>query len=212
MQAMRLIDNLKWRYATKKYDPSKKVSQQDINYIKEAVKLTASSYGMQPYQVLEITDPVLRQELKPLSWDQSQVTDASHLFVFCNRTDVSDQDIDRSMEMRAQLSQVSIEVLSRYGDLVKRKLAEKSEVEMFHWTAKQTYMALSNALMACAELQIDSTPMEGFEPEAYNLKLGLTQKGLNASVLLAVGYRHAEDKAQHNKKIRKPIDSVFVEV
>lgn len=114
--------------------------------------------------------------------------------------------------MLHEVNQIPADKISGYGEFVKGKLAEKSDVEMFHWTAKQTYMALANALNACAELRIDATPIEGFEPAAYNEKLGLTEKGLNASVLLAVGYRHAEDTAQNNKKVRKPIDSVFVEV
>ncbi len=206
---MQLIKNLKWRYATKKFDPSKKVSQQNIDYIKEAVQLTASSYGLQPFKVLEIENPELRAELKPLCWNQSQITDASHLFVFCNKIVVTGEDVDSSMQLRSEVNDIPIEKISGYGDFVMGKLNEKSNVEMFHWTAKQAYMALSNAISACAELQIDCTPMEGFESGPVNEKLGLKEKGLNAAVLLAVGYRHAEDKAQNSKKVRKPISAMF---
>ena|SRR5690554_4195174 len=206
---MQLVENLKWRYATKKYDASKKVSEKDINYIKEAVQLTASSYGLQPFKVLEIKDPALKEALKPLSWNQSQITDASHLFVFCNKIKVTDEDVDGMMQLRAKTNNIPIEKISSYGEFVKEKMKEKSDVEMFHWTAKQAYMALSTALIACAELQIDATPMEGFDAEDYNIKLGLKEKGLNASAWLAVGYRHADDIAQNNKKVRKPISSLF---
>ncbi len=206
---MQLVENLKWRYATKKYGASKKVSEKDINYIKEAVQLTASSYGLQPFKVLEIKDPALKEALKPLSWNQSQITDASHLFVFCNKIKVTDEDVDGMMQLRAKTNNIPIEKISSYGEFVKEKMKEKSDVEMFHWTAKQAYMALSIALIACAELQIDATPMEGFDAEDYNIKLGLKEKGLNASALLAVGYRYADNIAQNNKKVRKPISSLF---
>ncbi|HEY9169488.1 MAG TPA: NAD(P)H-dependent oxidoreductase [Lutibacter sp.] len=209
---MQLIENLKWRYATKKFDPSKKVSQQNIDYIKEAVQLSASSYGLQPFKVLEIKNPVLRSALKPWSWNQPQITDASHLFVFCNNIEVTAEEVDDLTQLKSDINEIGIEKLSGYGDFVKGKLKEKSAIEMFHWTAKQTYIALSNAINACAELQIDCTPMEGFDPDAYNKKLGLKENGLNACVLLAVGYRHSEDIAQNSLKVRKPMASIFEEI
>ena len=209
---MQLIDNLKWRYATKKFDSSKQVSQQNIEYIKEAVQLSASSYGLQPYKVLEIKEPKLREELKRISWNQSQITDASHLFLFCNFLDVSEEDVDSLVRLKSEINEIDIQKLSGYGDFVKSKLKEKSESGMIHWTAKQTYIALSNAMNACAELQIDCTPMEGFELNDYNEKLGLPQLGLNACVVLAIGYRNNKDMSQHSKKVRKSIDMIFEEI
>ena len=209
---MQLIENLKWRYATKKMDASKKVSEQDIDYIKEAVQLSASSYGLQPYKILEIESPLLREELKPLSWNQSQITDASHLFVFCNYNTADEHDVDDLIHLKSKTSGAPIDKIYGYGDFVKGKLKQKSETEMFHWTAKQTYIALSNAMNACAELQIDCTPMEGFESKDYNQKLGLTEKGLNACVLLAIGYRDNEDASQNSKKVRKPINTIFEKI
>jgi len=208
---MQLIQNLKWRYATKKMDASKKVSQQNIDYVKEAVQLSASSYGLQPYKILEIKNPKLREELKPLSWNQSQITDASHLFVFCNYKLVNEKDVDDLIQLKSETNGISIDKISAYGDFVKNKLSEKSAIEMENWTAKQTYIALSNAMNACAELQIDCTPIEGFESGQYNQKLSLTERGLNACVLLAVGYRHNEDVSQNSKKVRKSIDTIFEE-
>jgi nitroreductase len=209
---MQLIENLKWRYATKKMDASKKVSEQDINYIKEAVQLSASSYGLQPYKVLEIESTQLREELKPSSWNQSQITDASHLFVFCNFLQIEEKDVDDLINLKSEINNLPIDKISGYGDFVKGKLKEKSETEMFHWTAKQTYIALSNAMNACAELNIDCTPMEGFENDAYNKKLGLSEKKLNACVLLAIGFRDNEDVAQNSKKVRKSIDAIFEKI
>lgn len=209
---MQLIEHLNWRYATKKMDASKKVSDKDIAVVKESIQLAASSYGLQPYRVLEIKDPQLREELRPLSWNQSQVTEASHFFVFCNQMTVTDEDVDRLIQLKAEINQIDLDKISGYGDFIKGKLTEKTETDMFHWTAKQTYLALSNAMNACAELRIDCTPMEGFDTKAYNEKLGLTEEGLNACVLLAIGYRHQEDTAQHSKKVRKSLDDLFQEI
>lgn len=105
---MHFIENLQWRYATKKFDASKKVSQQHIYIIKEAVQLSASSYGLQPFRVLEINNPKLREELKPLSWNQSQITDASHLFVFCNAIEVTENDVDNLIELKSNINNISI--------------------------------------------------------------------------------------------------------
>ena len=208
---MQLIESLKWRYATKKMDATKKVSEQDIDCIKEAVQLSASSYGLQPYTVLDIRDSELRKEIHPMCWNQSQITDASHIFIFCNYNKVDEQDVDSLIRLTSETNEVPIEKISGYGDFVKGKLKEKSEIEMFHWSAKQAYIALGNALTACAELNIDSTPMEGFEPEEVNKLLGLNDKGLNACVILAIGYRSLDDKTQYSKKVRKPINTMFEE-
>lgn len=208
---MQLIESLKWRYATKKMDATKKVSEQDIDCIKEAVQLSASSYGLQPYTVLDIRDSDLRKEIHPMCWNQSQIMDASHIFIFCNYNKVDEQDVDNLIRLISETNEVPIEKISGYGDFVKGKLKEKSEIEMFHWSAKQAYIALGNALTACAELNIDSTPMEGFEPEEVNKLLGLNDKGLNACVILAIGYRSLDDKTQYSKKVRKPINTMFEE-
>lgn len=209
---MQLIESLKWRYATKKMDATKKVSEQDIDCIKEAVQLSASSYGLQPYTVLDIRDSELRKEIHPMCWNQSQITDASHIFIFCNYNKVDEQDVDSLIRLKSETNEVPIEKISGYSDFVKGKLKEKSEIEMFHWSAKQAYIALGNALTACAELNIDSTPMEGFEPEEVNKLLGLNDKGLNACVILAIGYRSLDDQTQYSKKVRKPINTMFEEI
>lgn len=209
---MTLIESLKWRYATKKMDASKKVSQQNIDHIKEAIQLSASSYGLQPYKVLEINNSIVREELKPLSRNHTQITDASHLFVFCNYTEISDADVDELVLLKSETNNIPIENIMGYADFVKSKLKEKSELEIQNWTAKQTYIALSNAMNACAELHIDCIPMEGFESEGYNEKLNLKSKGLNACVLLAIGYRDREDTSQNLIKVRKSIDSIFEKI
>jgi len=206
---MQLIEDLKWRYATKKYDATKKVSDENIAQLKEAIQLSASSWGLQLYKFLDIKNPAIRESLKPHSWGQSQITDASHLFVFCSHATVSDQDTDDFIAMKAEVQGLKVEDLKGYGDFMKMKINEKSADEIIPWTEKQTYVALGNALAACAAMKIDATPMEGFDAAKYNEILGLTEKGLTASVVLAVGYRHEEDATQHQNKIRKPMETLF---
>jgi len=209
---MQLIKNLKWRYATKKYDTSKKVSSEDLEIIKEAIQLSATSYGLQLFKVLIIEDPVIREKLRPVSWGQPQITDASHLLVFCGYNDVTDEDVENYINLKAQTQDLPVDSLQGSSDFMKTKMKEKSSEEKQSWTAKQTYIALSNALNACAELKLDSTPMEGFDPEAYNEILNLKDKGLKASVVLAIGYRSEEDVTQKAKKIRNPLEAIFEKI
>ncbi|MCF6350454.1 MAG: NAD(P)H-dependent oxidoreductase [Flavobacteriaceae bacterium] len=206
---MKLIEDLNWRYATKQFDASKKVSQADLEQLKESIRLSASSYGLQLYKVLIIEDKDIKEQLKPASYGQGQITDASHLFVFCNYATVSDNHTDQYLQLKAKMQDLKIEDLQGYGDFIKGSLSYKSEDEMNNWTAKQTYIALGNLLIATAELKIDSCPMEGFEPEKYNKILGLDAKGLNASVVVAVGYRSVEDQTQFDVKVRKSKAELF---
>lgn len=206
---MELIENLKWRYATKKFDTSKKVSSNDLQKLKEAVQLSVSSYGLQLYKVLIIKNPNIREQLKPVSWNQSQITDASHLFVFCNYTEATTEAIDDFIKQTAETRHQDLERLKGYGDFIKSKLSEKSQAEITSWLKSQTYLALGNLLTACAELNIDACPMEGFEPEAYNKILGLDKQGLNASVIAPIGYRHDEDHTIGQQKVRKSMELLF---
>ena len=206
---MELINSLNWRYATKKFNPAKKINAEDLALIKEAIRLSASSYGLQLYKVLVIEDPEIREQLKPASWGQSQITDASHLFVFCNYAQVSDQHIDDYLDLKAETQGLDREGLKDYGNMMKGSMTGLSDAQKAQWTAKQTYIALGNLLAVCSLMRIDACPMEGFEPAKYNEILGLTEKGLNASVIATVGYRSEEDQTQFLKKVRKPEDSLF---
>ena len=206
---MELIKHLQWRYATKKFDPTQQVSGENLEKIKEAIQLSASSYGLQLYKVLVIKDKTTRETLRPASWGQSQITDASHLFVFCNYSEIKDEHIDEYVQLKADIQNADPDRLKGYGDFIKSKLGEQTTAEKNHWTARQTYIALGNLLAACAELKIDACPMEGFDPEKYNEILGLSEKGLNAAVIATIGYRSREDQTQDAKKVRKPMGSLF---
>lgn len=206
---MKLLEHLQWRFATKKFDPTKKVSSNDLEKIKQAIQLSVSSYGLQLYKVLIIENPEIRKKLKPVSWNQSQITDASHLIVFCNYTDASSDAIDDFIKHTAKIRNQDLERLNGYGDFIKSKLAEKSDADKASWLKSQTYLALGNLINACAELKIDACPMEGFEPEAYNQILGLDEQGLNAAVIAPIGYRHKDDHTIGLTKVRKPIKELF---
>ena len=206
---MNLIESLNWRYATKKFDPNKKIKPEDLEKIKEAVRLSASSYGLQLYKVLVIDDPEIREKLKPASWGQTQITDASHLFFFFYYTNVNDQHIDDYLDLKADTQGLERDSLVDYGNMMKGAVSGMPEAVQSQWTARQTYIALGNLLAACSMLRIDACPMEGFEPAKYNEILGLDKKGLNAAVIATVGYRSDEDKTQGLKKVRKPAESLF---
>lgn len=209
---MELLKNLEWRYATKKFDSTRKISDADIFKLKRAIQLSVSSYGLQLYQVVVIEDPEIRKKLLPVSWNQSQITDASHLFVFCNYKEAQHEAIDYFIRRTAEIQEVDLTRLSGYGDFIKSKLSEKSDIEKSSWLNSQTYLALGNLLNACAELKIDACPMEGFEPDAYAEILGLKDKGLEAAVIAAVGYRHKDDNTQSSPKVRKPMNLLFEEL
>jgi len=206
---MTLIEDLNWRYATKKFDPDRIVSNEDIDLLKEAISLAPSSYGLQPFEVLVMDDLATREKLKPAAWGQSQITDASHLFIFCQHTEVLEHDIDDYLKLKADTQGLDLSELEGFGTFMKNKLGTLPKDVIQGWTARQAYIALGNLLVACAMLKIDACPMEGFEPAEYNKILELSNDGLNAIVLVAVGYRSEEDQAQHARKVRKPYDKLF---
>lgn len=203
------ITNQNWRYATKKFDATKKVSNEDLQILKEAIQLSTSSYGLQPYKVLIIENPEIRKQLQPVSWGQTQIVDASHLIVFANYTNITETHIDDYINNIAQSRKLNVEDLAGYSDFMKSKILDLPQEQLAVWTSKQTYLALGNLINAAAELKIDVTPMEGFEPAKYNEILGLNELGLNASLVAPIGYRHDEDVNQHLAKVRKPLDELF---
>ncbi len=206
---MSVIENLSWRYAIKKFDRTKKVRLADLEKIKEAIRLTASSYGLQPYKILIIEDAGIRERLKPASWNQPQITDASHLVLFCNFKKIRAEDIDAYLSMKTKVQKLDPESLADFGSFMKSKILGLSAEALEVWTAKQTYIALGTLLIACAEMKIDACPMEGFEKKKYDEILGLTESGLTASVLAAIGYRSDEDPLQFLPKVRKPGELLF---
>lgn len=204
------IETQNWRYATKKFDSTKKISTEDLKTLKEAIRLSTSSFGLQPYQVIIVENPKLRAQLQSASWGQSQIVEASHLLVFASKTEVSAQYVDGYVQNIAATRGLTLDDVNPYGDLMKGFLRNVPADVMPIWTAKQTYLALGNLLNAAAELKIDVTPMEGFIPAQYNEILGLTERGLNASLVATIGYRSKEDATQHYAKVRKSTEDLFI--
>ncbi|WP_348823267.1 NAD(P)H-dependent oxidoreductase [Flavobacterium aestuarii] len=204
------LNNQNWRYATKKFDATKKVSAEDLHTLKEAIRLSSSSYGLQPYKVIIVENPELRAQLQPAAWGQTQIVDASHLFIFANDTNIGDEAIDSFINTISIERETPLESLAGYGDFIKSKISSLEPAVKSIWTSKQTYLALGNLLNAAAELKIDVTPMEGFVPAQVNEILGLDKLNLNASLIATIGYRHEEDAAQFYKKVRKSQEELFI--
>lgn len=206
----KFIEDANWRYATKKFDASKKIATQDLEILKEAIRLSASSYGLQPYKILIIENPEIRAKLQPVAWGQSQVVDASQLIVFANITNFGDTEIDDFIKNMTETRGITTESLQGYADFMKSKISTLPEDQRNVWTSKQVYIALTNLMNAAAELKIDVTPMEGFETEKFNEILGLDKLGLNAAVIATIGYRHEEDATQNYAKVRKSNEQLFI--
>ena len=204
------IQDANWRYATKKFDATKKVTSIDMDILKEAIRLSASSYGLQPYQVLIIENQEIRAQLQPAAWGQTQIVDASHVIVFATETNFGDLQIDKYIKNLTETRGIPTESVQGYADFMKSKINGLTDDQKTVWTAKQTYLALGNLLNAAAELKIDVTPMEGFEPEKFDAILGLEKRGLHSAVVATIGYRHNEDATQHYAKVRKSNEQLFI--
>lgn len=204
------LENQNWRYATKKFDAAKKVSAEDLELLKEAIQLSTSSYGLQPYKVIIVENPELRAQLQPASWGQTQIVDASHLVVFANEVNFGEDGINNYFENLIETRGIPAESVQGYKDFMSSNVLSLPEDVRNTWTSKQTYLALGNLLNAAAELKIDVCPMEGFVPAQYNEILGLEKLNLNAVLVATVGYRSEEDATQNYKKVRKSKENLFI--
>ena len=202
-----LIQQLNLRYATKQYDSTKKISSEDLDVLKESIRLAPTSYGIQPYKVFVIETAELRQQLREKSWNQPQITDASHLFVFAAKNVTGAVEIDEYIELIAATRGASVADLKGFSDYMKGATAHLTEEQQLIWNAKQAYIGLGMLLTAAASLNVDSTPMEGFDAMGYKEVLGLTD--YTPVVVAAIGYRSSEDKTQHNVKVRKSTETFF---
>ena len=206
------LDNQNWRYATKKFDATKKISTEDLNTLKEAIRLSSSSYGLQPYKIFIVENPEVRAKLVTAAYGQKQVVDASHLIVFANELNFGEEGILKFSKNMSETRGISLESIQGYVDYMKSNITGLPEETRNIWSSKQTYLALGNLLNAAAELKIDVTPMEGFNPAQVNEILGLDKLGLNASLMATVGYRSEEDATQHYKKVRKSNEELFITI
>lgn len=205
---MSILHTLQWRYATKQFDSNKKVSEDDITELLTATNLSASAYGLQPYKLYIIHNDALQKELREYSYHQSQITDASHIFVFAAKTDISPEYISEYITRTEQVRNMQPGSLETYKQSILGAFAGKSQSDILAWSQKQAYLALGTLLIAGADLKIDICPMEGFIPDDYNRILGLHEKGLHATVVAAVGYRSHQDSLATAHKSRKPLEDL----
>lgn len=205
----KIIEDLNWRYATKKFDRNLKLSQEQLDVLMESLRLTASSFGLQAYKIFVIENTELRQQLMEASYGQTPVFDASHLFIFCANTKVSDNDVSDYMNLISKERQVPADNLQGFANGIQNSVNNMSPEELVSWTTKQTYIALGQLMNTCAALRVDCLPMEGFDAFRYNQILGLEEQNLTATLVCPVGFRHEEDAAQHKKKVRKNRELFF---
>jgi nitroreductase len=208
---MALLDQLNTRYATKKFDTTKKIPAQELETLLEAIRLSASSYGLQAYKVIVVENNEIRKQLRTVSWDQPQITDASQLLVFAVETDADESTVDRFVANIAKTRKMDTKDLAGYSDMMKSTFGRPKELVQ-NWLTHQAYIGLGFGLVATAALNIDGCPMEGFDAEKYDEILGLKEKNLHAVVILAVGYRSSEDGYQHLAKVRRSKEDFFVNI
>jgi nitroreductase len=212
VQPEKVLAQLGWRYATKKFDPAKKIAPDLWAKLEQAAIHAPSSFGLQPWKFVVVTDPEVRKKLHPASYDQTQVLDASHLVVFAAKDPPLPADVETHVARIAEVRRAPVEVLDGFKQKMLGALARMDAAQAHRWAAKQTYIALGFFLSAAALMGVDACPMEGFQPEKYDEILGLKARGLASVVLAAAGYRSADDKYAESAKVRFEPKDVVVHV
>jgi nitroreductase len=208
-----LLEQLNWRYATKQFDPSRKISASDWTTLEEALRLTPSSGGLQPWKFIVVTDPAVRAKLRPASYGQPQISDASHLVVFTTKNNFSESDVDAHLQNVARAQGVPVESLAQLrGMLVGGIVQTMDETARNAWARNQAFIALGNLLTSAALLGIDACPMEGFDRAQYDEILGLKTKGYASAVIATLGYRLPTDKYAGAPKVRFAREQIFLNV
>ncbi len=198
-----VIDALQWRYATKVFDAERQIDAATWNCLEEALVLTASSYGLQPWKFLVITDAAIRAELRPHSWNQSQITDCSHLVVMLKKRTITAADADRLIEATASSRGIEASVLNGYRQMIQVDLIDGPRSQVIgQWSANQVYIALGNLLTSAALLGVDTCAIEGFSPPDYDRILNLESSDYQSCVVCACGYRSSDDKYASLRKVR----------
>ena len=198
-----LIQSLEWRYATKIFDPAKKISADIWSALENALVLTPTSFGLQPYQFLIVQDVAKRATLVPQSWGQKQVVDCSHLVVFAARTEITTADVEKLISHTVKVRGIPVESLGFYRDMILGDIVNGPRSKVAHeWAARQCYIALGNLMTCAAILNVDACPLEGINPSEYDNILGLNGSGYKTVMALALGYRADSDKYAKLKKVR----------
>ena len=209
---MSSLNSLQWRYATKKFDASKQLSPEQIDILKQCFNLTATSYGLQPLQLVVIKHKELQEKLLPHSFQQQQIVTASHLLVICIEKNIDAEFINRYFELTKNIRNTPEEILKPFREFLLKDFGAKPQQELEQWAINQAYLALGNLLTVCAEEKIDACPMEGFDAEKYDEILKLKEKNLKSVLILPVGYRAEDDIFADFEKVRRPLKETVIEI
>ncbi|WP_335965385.1 NAD(P)H-dependent oxidoreductase [Galbibacter sp. PAP.153] len=209
---MSVINALEWRYAVKKFDNSKILPQHKIDILKKAFNLTATSYGLQPVKLLVVSNKALQSKLKEASWNQPQVTDASHILIVCIEDQIDSVYIKNYFNRVKHVRNTPEDILEPFQDFLINDFESKSKEEIINWAKNQAYLAMGNLLTVCAIEEIDACPMEGFVADQYDKILNLHTQNLRSVLALPVGYRAKDDMFSGFKKVRKPISDSIIEI
>jgi len=207
-----LLERLNWRYATKQFDPNRKIGAQDWATLEDVLQLSPSSGGLQPWKFIVVTDPEVRRRLRAASYGQPQITDASHLVVFTSRDNFNEADVDAHVQNIAKVQGVPVENLAQLRAMLVGGVVSRDTAARDAWARNQTYIALGNLLASAALLGIDACPMEGFDRAQYDEILGLKAKGYSSAVIATLGYRLPTDKYAGAPKVRFPKEKIFLNV
>ena len=209
---MSIIEKLKWRYATKKFDASRTLSKSQLNTLKEAFNLTALSYGLQILKLVVVENKVVREELVKVAYGQRQVVDASHLLVLCIQNGIDADNVEDHFKNIKKIRDTPGTILTPFKNELKLTIESMPADKKLAWATKQAYIALGNLMTVCAVEGIDSCPMEGFIPTELDKKLELEKHGLSSVLLLPVGFRAEDDMFSNLKKVRQPISKTVIEL
>lgn len=202
-----LLDVLNARYAAKKFDSSRKIDEATWNTLEEALVLSPSSYGLQPWKFIVITDAELKEELAPHAWNQPQITSCSHLVVLCAKRELGGDDVQHLMNATAEKRGVAATDLHGYASMIGSAISNMSSDDLLNWNKRQVYLALEQFLLSCALLGVDACPMEGFSNDKFDEVLGLSD--VTSTVVAAAGFRAQDDKYGDLAKVRYAKDEVI---
>ena len=207
---MTSIEKLEWRYATKKFDSNKKLTEAQVEILKNAFNLTATSYGLQPLKMVVVNNKAIQNKIKPLAYNQDQVVDCSHLLVICMKTNIDGFYVDQRFDMEKEIRGVQEESIADFRAFLKSTIEKQSEEKIAESAKYQAYIALGNLMTICAFEGIDSCPMEGFIPSKLDEVLNLSEYNLKSVLLLPVGFRAEDDLMSTLKKVRSTLDDSII--
>ncbi len=208
---MELLSALQWRYAVKQFS-NEKISKVKLKELLNMTRLSASSYGLQPYNIIFVESSAIREQLLPYSYGQDKIANSSHLIIFAAHTQIGDVTVDKYIDKHAKVTDKPQSQLGDFSEHMKSALSNKSVTQKQEWAHQQAYIALGNFLTCAAAMKIDSCPMTGIDNAGYDKVLGLDKKGLTTSMISPIGYRHKDDKQAHSPKVRYDYDEIVMEI